>query len=295
MTLRHLKIFLAVCNHNNMTLAGKELFMTQPAISQAIKELEDYYKVQLFERISRKLYITEAGNVLFNYAVHIVSLFDETENRLSSKTINTALRIGANVSVGTTMMQKAIKEFQKKEPEVEISVYINNSSFIREKLDQNELDFALVEELNHMEYYNVEPFFQDKIVVVAWPGHPLLQKKELLLKDIVNEKFLLREQGSGVRRLFESVLYTKGYKITPIWESYTTKSLVNGVKAELGLSVLPYRLVKEYLERDELAELKIKDINLKRQLVIIYHNNKLLSKSAIAFLKLFKRIDFEDK
>lgn len=221
-----------------------------------------------------------------NHALQIFSSFDEMEQQLKIQQGLHVLRVGANVSVGVTMIQKWILQFQQSHPNVKVEVCVNNSKTIRERLDNNELDFAMVEEFPQMENYIVLPFYDDRNVIVAWPEHPMLQKENLCMKDLENEDFLLRESGSGVRNLFDANMYAKGLTVHPTWESYTSDALLEAVKAHLGIAVLPERIVRSHIKAGTLAELKVCDLDLSRKLIVIYHKGKHLSAQANDFIQI---------
>ena len=140
MTIRHLRIFIAVHDELNMTAAANKLFMTQPAVSQAIKELEDYYGVLLFERLSRRLYVTESGEILYQYAAHIIKLFDKLEDNLKENAFQQELTIGANYTVGVALVHKYIEEFKNLYSDAKIRVVVNRASILIEMLRKNELE-----------------------------------------------------------------------------------------------------------------------------------------------------------
>src|SRR5665647_1502217 len=113
MTNRHLNIFITVCNEGSMTKAAKKLYMTQPSVSQVIKELEIYYDVLLFERLSRKIYLTEAGRNLYEYANRIVNLFLKAEDSVKKNGLRKNLRIGVNYTVGSVLIHRYIREYRE--------------------------------------------------------------------------------------------------------------------------------------------------------------------------------------
>lgn len=289
MTIRHLRIFLYVCETLNMTAAGAKLNMSQPSVSQCIKEMEEYFQVILFERFPRKLYITEAGEKLKDYATHMLTLFDEAEQKIKKTEAAGVIRIGANLTIGTALIHQYIKAFEEKYPSVDVVVTVCNSVRIEEMLNKNELDLALMEETIRDSYLNVEVFGDDRIVVIAYPEHKLCKTENIFFSDIVNEKLLLREKGAGVRDKFEHLSYVKGFKITPLWESTSTTALVNAVKEKVGLAVVPYQLVKKELEAGTVRELKLEDANLNRHLTIVTSKHKYLTEPVKAFMALMKR------
>lgn len=127
MTIRHLRIFIMVAESGSMTMAAKLLFISQPSVSQAIREIEENYGVKLFERLSKKLYITESGQLLLEYARHIVKSFDEMEVELKNTGKSIRLRIGATITVGTCMLPPMIQEFEKKQKDVVVNGKVHSN------------------------------------------------------------------------------------------------------------------------------------------------------------------------
>lgn len=290
-TLRHIRIFLAVCKYNNVTMAAKELFIAQPAASLAIKELEEYYGIKLFDRISKRLYITEPGKKFLSYASHITSLFDEMEKELKCHDLVNNLKIGATIATGTYFMPKYVEKFAEIRPGIKINVYIENSKVIENKLLTNELDLAIIDGIIHSENIISDPILDDKLVIICSPKNPLAQKETVSLEEIKNQNFLLRERGSGTRELFDSILFSRGITIEPLWESISTRALVIAVQQNIGIAVLPYYLVKEELEKKIVSRVRIKNIKFVRKFNIIHHKNKYLSSSAISFIKMCKNME----
>ncbi len=286
MTIRHLRIFITVYEERNMTAAANKLFMTQPSVSQAIKDLENYYSVVLFERLSRKLYITLAGEKLYQYATHIIKLFDELEDSLKENALQKKLVIGANYTVGVILIHQYIEKFKSIYPDSEIMVIVNKASVLLEMLKKNELDLALIEEIKNDSDLIEDFFYDDHIVIVANPEHHLFTQKEITAQEIASERLLLREKGAGVRNLFESRMNQLGLFIKPYWESTSTTALINAAGNKLGIAVLPFQLVKEHIASGSLKELKVNDMNFSRKLAIAYHKNKFLTNVMQNFIKI---------
>ena len=137
MTLRHLRIFVTVYQELSMTKASKKLHLAQPSVSLAVKELEQYYGICLFDRISRRLYPTQEGEMLYDYALHIVSLFDEMEENISDKGKSGIIRAGASVTIGNFLMPGLVARFTAEYPEVRVQVTVNNSEFLETAVNQN--------------------------------------------------------------------------------------------------------------------------------------------------------------
>jgi len=286
MNLRHMKIFVVVCQQNSITLASKKMYISQPAISTAIKEMEDYYGVKLFDRLSKKIYLTEIGKVVLSYALHITSLFNELETTIrNSDTIGT-LRIGSSFTIGCHLMPNYIKQFSSKYPNIQTFVTINNSDIIENLVIDNKLDFALIEGVVHSCNLISKSFLNDELVVICSLNNPLLKKDSISIKDLLTQNFLMREKNSGTRELADSVLLLHGFSVLPIWESASTEAIISGVASGIGISILPLLLVQNYIEQGIICKLNVIDINLKRQFYIIYHKNKFLTPSSLEFLKL---------
>lgn len=289
MTLRHLKIYIAVCKYGSITTAADRIFLAQPTVSLAIKELEEHYGIKFFDRISRKLYITEIGKNFLDYAIHIVTLFDEMERGIKDWDSIGRLRMGASITIGTYYLPKYISDFQQMNPNVSINVKIDNSESIEQKIIENELDFALIEGTVHNPSIESIEYMRDKLILVCGKKHPLLRCQPLKLDHIKKCDFILREQGSGTRELFDSKMLIHGIAINPVWESVSTQAIVEAVAAGLGISVLPYRLVETDLKNNRIERLVINELQLERHFYIIYHKNKFLTTSARQFIELCKK------
>lgn len=290
MTLRHLKVFVAVCELNSITKAAQKLYITQPAVSCAIKELEDFYGVKLFDRISKKLYLTEAGKSLLGYARHIVSLFEEMESNVRDLDKLVKLHIGASITIGTHFMPVYVKNFETLHPQAEVNVTISSSELIENKILQNELDFALIEGIVHEKSIICETYtsLDDELVLICNLNHPFCKEKVVTIEKLLSESFLLREKGSGTRELFDNVLASQGYSVIPTWESTSTIALINAVINGLGISVLPYMLVKDSLSDGAIASVHIDGLKFSRKFNIIYHKNKFLTTTAKSFIEMCK-------
>lgn len=286
MTLRHLKIFVIVCKENSITAASKKLFISQPAVSTAIKELEAYYNLPLFDRIAKKIYLTEAGKVVYHYALHIISLFEELEDTLKTTGSGSKLKIGSSITIGTTLIPGLIKSFSEHNPEAETYVTIDSSDIIENMILKNELDIALIEGIIHSDQIISKDFINDKLVVICDINHPFLQQDCIHINDLNNQKFLMREKNSGTRELAESILALNHITINPIWESTSTEAIIQGVSKGIGISILPLRLVHGYIKTKKIAVVEIDNLKFNRQYHIIYHKNKHLSTIAMEFMKL---------
>ena len=286
MTLRHLTIFLCVCDEGNMTAAGAKLYIAQPSVSQAIGELEKYYNIKLFERLGRKLFITMAGQKLMTYARHIVHLSKEAEDAMREINQNGVIRIGASVTVGTCILNDIIVEFSKHNPYVKIISAVNNTKIIEGMLMTDELDIGLVEGKIHSPGIKSQPFMDDELVLVTGTSHPLAKKTRVKLADIDNVDFIVREEGSGTRELFESVMASKSlnWQVAGVYNNAET--IKNFISAGLGISVISRMAVEKEVNRKELVIINIEGLSFKRQFLIVYHKNKFISPILQKFIQV---------
>lgn len=285
MNIRHLRIFVAVFQYGSMTLAAKHLFISQPSISLAIAEMEEYYGIKLFDRISQRLYITQAGEQLLQYAQHVIGLLDEMDNNVKNWDNIGELRIGASITIGNYLIPALILQFQKQYPDIKISVSVFNSEHIEQLILENKIDLGFVEYVSDHAYIERLPIMEDHLSLICANDHPWTRQNDITIEDMLKERFLLREKGSAGRDIFDSFLNLQGIKITPLWESMSSQALINAVERGIGVSFLPYLLVKEPLEQHRIKEVMIKDTTLSRKFSIIYHKNKFLSKTAKSFIQ----------
>lgn len=288
MTLRHLGIFVAVYQNQSITKAAVQLHLAQPSVSLAIRELEQYYGIRLFDRMARRIYPTETGNRFYEYALHIVSLFDEMEKSVRDWEDSDRLRIGASVTVGSFLLSFLIKEYKKLHPDIRISVVVKNAEAIEQYALDNQVDFGLIAGTVTNPKLCREAFFSDRMCLIAAPGHPLSRLGSVTLQMLGGCDLLLRESGSAVREITDSLFHSHGLSITPAWESVSTEALIRAAADGLGVSILPYTLVKEDLLQKKIVELPLCVPELSRPFYLVHHQNKFLSPAAKDFFSLCK-------
>lgn len=294
MTLRHMKIFCAVCEADcNTTRAAEALHMTQPAVSLAIKELEQYYGIVLFDRIGRRLQITAAGENFLRYALRISAQFDDMEREMRNWDSVGLLRVGASITIGSQFLPNYVKVFQHRYPGTEVHVMITPTDQLEQALIENKLDFALIEGISHHPAMYTEVYMEDRLSVVASPQKGFRQGQKLTLEQFRQQKFLLREPGSGTREAFDKVMAVAGISIQPVWEATSTTALVNAVINDLGIAVLPHRMIQGALERGLVVTLGVEGLDFRRSFRILYHKDKYLTPSACAFLELCRNYELD--
>lgn len=275
----------------NTTKAAEQLHMTQPAVSLAISELESYYGVRLFDRISRRLYLSEAGRRFRVYSRSISLTFDDMEKTVREWEEKGIIRIGASISIGSMLLPNYIAQFKEGHPDTEIRVKVDRSDRLEQATLQNELDFALMEGIVHDEALVSEDFMEDSLVVLA-SANQFSNGTTIAPDEFLKMDFLLREHGSGTREVFESTLSALEYPLPePTWESLSTAALINAACVGLGIAIVPKRMADEKIKHGQVARLFVDGIDFKRKYKIVYHKNKHLTASALDFLELCRTAD----
>ena len=278
MTIRHLKIFITVARCGKMRRAAELLYISQPSVSQAIRELEEYYNVKLFERISQKLHITEEGTLLLSHAQHIVDSFENMELDMKNIGKSTKIRVGGSVSVGTYLMNDIIERLESNIPNIDTFVTINNTFEIENMICRSELDVAIVEGIIKNPNIIKIPFCEDELVMVVGKTHPFYSKNQLSISDLEGQSLLSREPGSSDRNQFEQFLAEHNINVIKKWTCTNTEAIKNAVITGKGIAILSKMLIKDECEKGKLKILNFKDVSIKRQIKLIYHKNKYISK-----------------
>ena len=277
MTIRHLRIFIAVAEAGTMSLAAKRLYIAQPTVSQAIAEIEADCGARLFERLGKKLYITGEGDRLLRYARPITGLFDEMERAMRNAGRAVCLRVGATMTVGSCVLTPLLDSFEAKHPQVQVQAVVDNTHAIEEMLLDSRLDLALVEGEIHSPDLLVRPVIRDELVLVCPPDHPFARRAGILAEELEGQPFILREEGSGTRARLEEFLKSRDIAIVPKWICYGADPILAAVEGGQGLSVISRRLVECRAAGGRLAIVPVRDAALERAFSLVYHTDKFLS------------------
>ena len=294
MTIRHIRVFLTVCDCGcNLTKAAERLYTAQPAVTVAIHELEKYYGVNLFDRLGRRLYLTEAGSEFADYARRILALYDDMETGMKNWDAMGVLRIGASITIGSQFMPAYAEAFSQQVPGMDVRVVIGASEMIERKLIDNSVDLALVESPVHHEYLVAEPYMEDSLTVIAPARSPFFSGQVLSAAEFSRQRLLLREKGSGTREVFDSEMERLNIRTEPAWEAMSTTALVNGVMHGQGISVVPRRMVSGPLERGIIYAIELEGARFHRWFYIVHHRDKLLTKSMRQFMNLCRSFELD--
>jgi len=277
MTIRHLRIFIEVAECGKMRAAAEKMFISQPTVSQAIKELEMHYGVLLFQRLKKKLYITDEGNRLLFYAKDVVEQFDLLEEKMWSLSKIEKIKIGATITVGECILSNVINKFRMKKPNVEIYSYANNTESIEKRLLDDDIDIGIVEgKIKSPDLISI-PKIKDYLVLICSMDHPLAKRPIIQLSELADQNFAMREKGSGTRELFEEYLLKNKIPIKTVFEGNSPETIKKEVIENGCLAVISIGLVLEELRNSKIYVIKNEAGDWNRHFNIVYHKEKILT------------------
>lgn len=290
MNLHHLRLFHAVATHGSFTRAAEALYVSQPAVSRQVRELERELDVALLDQVGRTVRLTEAGRLLNAYADRIFALEAEVEQALADRKglRSGSLRIGASMTAGVYVLPELLGRFKAAHPGIRLWLDIANTREVERGLLENRLDLAVVEGSVTAPEILHEPFRDDELVVVAPPAHPLAQREVVRPGDLEAFDFLVRERGSGTREVSERAFAAAGIHPPAAMELGSIEAIKRGVAAGLGLAALSRRAVADEVQTGQLSIVHVVGLDLSRGLEIVRHRDKRLSRAAEAFLQLLR-------
>ena len=283
-TLRQLQVFEKVASHLNYSRAAEQLYLSQPAVSMQIKQLEGHIGLPLFEQMGKKIFLTAAGNELFHYARNIAlqiseieAVFDEMkglgQGKLTLSVVNTA----------NYFTPQLLATFCQRHPNINVILQVANRDAVLKQLADNSTDLAIMGQPPSDLDLSSKKFMDNPLVVIAAPNHPLATLKHVKFSQLAEHTFVSREQGSGTRSAMERV-FTQ-HKIQPriSMEMETNEAIKQAVQAGLGLGILSLHSIELELETKRLVMLNVEYFPLVRHWFVAHRNTKRLSSAAMAF------------
>lgn len=285
MTIRDMTILAEVAKHNNMSAASRNLYISQSTVSQTILDIEKYYNVKLFERLSKKLVITEQGKIFVEYSNKIINLYAEMETVIKNSNEKT-IRIGTSLITSSSILNETWSNYHNHCPDVKTMINIDDHYPLKNKLLSGELDFVLTEEFYEHDYLICQKFAEDEFVFIFNDSSEFYGKTSISLKELSDKPLIMREKGNSTRDYFEHSMISNGYKFH-LKNSYRNidiiKSEVNDGKA---VSVMAKKLVENDLKNKHLNYCEITDIDRKRYFYIVYHKDTYLNHHFKNFIRV---------
>lgn len=289
---RRLQVFHAVAKQMSFTKAAEVLFMTQPAVTFQIKQLEEHYNIRLFERGHGRISLTPAGTLVLDYADRILGLSNELETRLKEITgrISGPLLIGASTTIAEFMLPQVLGEFKARYSEVQAKLFVANSETIENRVAEHTLDIGLIEAPSHLPALLTEACCEDELQVILAPGHPLAEHKQIAPGQLLQYPYISREAGSGTREFTD--LYFRRVGISPDdldveMELGSPEALKGVVAAGVGFAIMSRMAVEKEKKLGELIALPLAP-KLIRTLSLVYPKEKFRSRLVNAFVDFAK-------
>lgn len=279
MTIRRLKVFIKVCELGSISKAANELHITQPSVSQTIKELEDYYNVVLFNRVNKKLVLTVEGKLLLQKAKEVIHDFLEFETLANKKDLNPKVRIGATMTFGAFIIPKLNDVIKKEIHDANPLFFIDKPASLQERVLRGDLDFALQEGVINSNSLKAIQIGSDELIAICAPEFDAPTKMKIT--DLINYDLLLRESGNPSRRILDYQLIIKGIKLPePKLESISNNVILSMTMAGQGIGILPQAIARKFLQSGQIRQIEL-DIPLKRKLFLISHKNKVFNSTQL--------------
>jgi len=274
--IHQLKTFITLARTSHFSRAAEELFLTQPAVSNHIKALEEYYQVHLFEKIDQKYVLTEPGKILYEYAEKVFNVINEARRTLNgfNNLDSGSLLLGASSNIGVYVLPKLLGEFKNLYPKMEIRVFIGPTYLIESKMLANEIDIGIVEApIRSAEIVDVF-HWEERLSLIVSPRHPWAQLRKVDPSQLPDEFFVVGERGSGTRKVMEDALGEIANKIRVLLELGSTEAVKKAVEENLGVSLVMDCSVTRELKSKTLKAIAISEVDLKKRINVIHLKGK---------------------
>lgn len=284
LTLRQLTVFEAVARHLNYTRAADEMYLSQPAVSMQIRQLEDAVGLPLFERLGRKIHLTEAGRELYYYAQAIDRQLKEAEEvQAALKGLNKGRLAVSVASTANYFATRLLAAFKREFEGVAVSLDVTNRRTLLRQLEHNEVDLVIMGRPPEDADLVAEPFMDNPLVVIAPADHPLAGQRDIPMARLADEPFVVRERGSGTRIAMEKSFAEQGRSLKTGMEMTSNEAIKQAVEAGLGLGIVSLHTLELELATGRLAVLDVEGFPIMRQWHVVHRREKRLSPIAVAF------------
>lgn len=287
---QYLKVFIAVADHKNFSRAAEELHMTQPAVSQYIRTLEEIIGSRLLERTNKYVRLNQAGEIVYYHAQEIIGLYKKMQNLVDdiSNKAKGSLKIGASHTFGEYVLPWMIATIQEVYPDIEPEVMIGNTTEVANLVTNHQLDAGIVEGKLLNNQLTVDNFAEDQMYVVASPAHPIFNLFQMItFYDLEEEVWIVREHGSGTREAMEEMFATYEFKPFKLIHFGSNQPIKEAVEAGLGISLLSRWAIQKELRHNELKIIPIESLPFKRQFSIVT-NSLFQTKALEVFIDLLR-------
>ena len=288
---RRLQVFHAVAKHLSFTKAAETLFMTQPAVTFQIKQLEEHLNTRLFDRAQGRISLTPAGQVALEYAERILALSAELDTRLKEMSGHAAgpLLIGASMTIGEYVLPRLIGEFKARFPAVVPTLFVGNSEAVQERVAERSLDLGFIESGSPLSSLQSEVCCEDELQVVCAPSHPLAREAFAPPASLSLHPYISREPGSGTRAVIDRYLQQAGIaaEMNVVVELGSPEAIKGLVATGLGFAIMSRVIAAKELQLGQLVHVPLKPA-LIRNFSVVYPKERFHSKLVAGFLAFTK-------
>ena len=287
-SLRQLEVFLAAAHFENLTRAARSLNMSQSAASSALKELEQQFSIQLFDRVGKRLQLNELGRLLRPKAAALLAQAEELEVALQQHQQPGNLKVGATLSIGNYLAVKIMARYMADQPEARVTLDVGNTAAIIRKVSNFELDIGLIEGEVQQPDLEILPWRQDELVVFCSADHPLARRGQRTLsdEDLVQATWILRETGSGTRQTFDRIMSGLLPRLNVLLELQHTEAIKQAVKSGLGIGCLSRVTLQDAFRQGDLVPLEVPQRDTRRWFSFVLHRQKYRSAGVQHWLAL---------
>ncbi len=290
LTLHQLRTFRAVAEQLSFSAAAHELSISQPSVSYQVKELEAVLGLSLLDRLGKRVRLTEAGQVLYEYACRTLALLDEAALVMAQMRgiERGTLRVGASTTVGIYVVPLALCAYKKRHPNLAVSLEIGSREALQERVRQGVLDVAVLSPPVADPDLVSMPFMEDELVMVVPAGHPLAGRKGLTLRDFAGESFLMREVGSGTRMAVEMAARRAAVSLQVGMELGSNGAIKHAVEAGLGVAVLSRHAIELERRGGGLVVVDIQGFPIVRPWSVVHLRRRQLPAAVEQFILLLR-------
>jgi LysR family transcriptional regulator, low CO2-responsive transcriptional regulator len=285
-TFHQLQVLEAIARHNSFTRAAEELNLTQPTVSQQMKQLTKLIGIPLVEQLGKRLYLTEAGKEVLAASQEISDRLNLLESTLNDiKGLEKGRLSLATTTTAKYFVPRLLGAFRKQHPAIELSLNITNQANVLDRLAHNQDDLYFTGRPPKDLDIELRPVLPNPLVVVAPSNHPLAQEKQAIsLKRLAEEEFIMREKGSGTRAIVEQFFNDNRLDLNVVMEMSSNEAIKQGIAGGLGLSVLSLHTLSLAVSGGPLTCLNVEGLPIQRRWYVVYPSGKQLSIAAQMFL-----------
>jgi len=289
-----LRVFCSVAETRSSSKASKAMYLTQPAISLQVRALEEQLGTKLFRRSNKAVSLTETGEILYRHAKKILAAYAAIEKEINEATglVKGKLLSGASTTLATYYLPNIIVEFKKRYPDILVDFERGNTQNIVESILKARIDLGLVEGEVRDQRLVVEKMDSDELLLVVHSKHPWADRHDISIHEIIDQAFIMREEGSGTRQVIENTLKKAGIsseQLNIVMYLGSTEAIKTAVENGLGVSILSGWAVERELRFKVLKALSFKDIRFQRDFSLIYQKKAFHTQPAEKFMELLKK------